>query len=300
MVRDTNHGADCAPVRCRCLMRALVLCLVVLCLVRMALGAAAGQESFSVAGGRRASIDGGGAAQRYHSLAPGPRTGRAPHHPHGRPGVRSGQSRPFRAGIRRGPYVGTGGRDQGAAAGWGTMPGPSPSRSSRTTRVGALTPRRARQRSSIGISDGTNSTSSRCVWPLLLSLRKQYEQREMRAQKVILQGPVSRPPTPVAHSCAPLRRAAISQKRSAPSWERKTPRSSGGASPYGCRVGLVVVKGHGKTVHKGQHFPFWANKRSSRFFGGLCLTRPRFLGCSAANTGGGLAASPPQSPDRSA
>jgi hypothetical protein len=41
---------------------------------------------------------------------------------------------------------------------------------------------------------------------LLLSLGKQLEQRGMRAQKVILRGPFSMPPTRFAYSSAPRRR----------------------------------------------------------------------------------------------
>src|SRR5262249_16999089 len=72
---------------------------------------------------------------------------------------------------------------------------------------------------------------------LLLSLGKQYEQRGMRAQKVSLQGPFSRPPTPVAHSCAPSR-CSCGSHRSArrPLGSENTPRPSGAASPCGCRA----------------------------------------------------------------
>src|SRR5262249_1562768 len=72
---------------------------------------------------------------------------------------------------------------------------------------------------------------------LLLSLGKQYEQRGMRAQKVSLQGPFSKPPTPVAHSCAPSR-CSCGSHRSArrPLGSENTPRPSGAASPCGCRA----------------------------------------------------------------
>src|SRR5262245_27900795 len=69
---------------------------------------------------------------------------------------------------------------------------------------------------------------------LLLSLGKQLEQRGMRAQKVILRGPFSRPPTPFAHSSAPSR-CSCGSHRSArrPLGSENTPRSSGAALPCG-------------------------------------------------------------------
>src|SRR3989454_12745013 len=70
---------------------------------------------------------------------------------------------------------------------------------------------------------------------LLLSLGTQYEQRGMRAQKVILRGPFSRPPTPFAHSCA-LSRCNCGSHRSARPLlgSENLPRSFGAASPCGC------------------------------------------------------------------
>src|SRR5437868_8316055 len=53
-------------------------------------------------------------------------------------------------------------------------------------------------------------THKKLLERLLLSLGKEYEQRGMRVQKVILRGPFSRPPTPVAHCSAPCEGLAAS------------------------------------------------------------------------------------------
>src|SRR4029453_8949836 len=72
---------------------------------------------------------------------------------------------------------------------------------------------------------------------LLLSLWKQCEQRGMRAQKVILRGPFARPPTPFAPSSAPSRCSCGSHRSTRlPLGSENTPRSSGAASPCGCRA----------------------------------------------------------------
>src|SRR5439155_5913744 len=76
-----------------------------------------------------------------------------------------------------------------------------------------------------------------CSALLLLSLGKEYEQRGMKVQKVILRGPFARPPAPVAHSSAPSR-CSCGSRRSAllPLGNENTPRSSGAASPCGCHA----------------------------------------------------------------
>src|SRR4029453_17969158 len=72
---------------------------------------------------------------------------------------------------------------------------------------------------------------------LLLSLGKQSESRGMRAQTGLLRGPVSRLPRPVAHSSAPSRYSCGSHKTARlPLGSENTPRSSGAASPCGCRA----------------------------------------------------------------
>src|SRR3989442_7617975 len=58
------------------------------------------------------------------------------------------------------------------------------------------------------------------------------------------------------------------------------------------RSAWLLSNGTFKSYIKANTSPLWAFKRSSRFLGGLCLTRPRFLGCSSAPTRGGLAFSP--------
>src|SRR2546423_26010 len=75
-----------------------------------------------------------------------------------------------------------------------------------------------RNRHSVSMSSGatTSIPSRKAPVLLLLSLGKQYEQRGMRAQKVTLQGPCARPPTPVAHSCAPSRCSCGSHRSARP------------------------------------------------------------------------------------
>src|SRR5262249_10811374 len=72
---------------------------------------------------------------------------------------------------------------------------------------------------------------------LLLSLGKQYEQRGMRAQTVILTEPSVMPATPFAHSSAPSRCSCGSHRTARrPLGSENTQRSSGAASPCGCRA----------------------------------------------------------------
>src|SRR5215470_14938438 len=74
-----------------------------------------------------------------------------------------------------------------------------------------------------------------CRKLLLLSLGKQLEQRGMRAQTVILRGPFSGPPIPVARSSAPSRCSCESHRSARrPLGSENTPRPSGAASPCGC------------------------------------------------------------------
>ena len=129
---------------------------------------------------------------------------------------------------------------------------------------------------------------------LLLSLGEQHERRGMRAQKVILRGPFARPPTPFAQSSAPSRCSCGSHRSARPLlgsentlkifWCSFTMRMS--------RSAWLLSKGTVKSSIKANTSRLWATKRSSRFLGGLCLTRPRFLGCPSTHTAVGLACSP--------
>jgi len=66
---------------------------------------------------------------------------------------------------------------------------------------------------------------------------KQYEQRGMRAQTVILTEPSAMPPPPFAHSSAPSRCSCGSHRTARrPLGSENTLRSSGAASPCGCRA----------------------------------------------------------------
>ena len=72
---------------------------------------------------------------------------------------------------------------------------------------------------------------------LLLSLGKQYEQRGMRAQTVILTEPSVMPETPFVHSSAPSRYSCGSHRTARhPLGSENTRRFSGAASPCGCRA----------------------------------------------------------------
>ena len=83
------------------------------------------------------------------------------------------------------------------------------------------------------------------VETLLLSLGTQYEQRGMRAQKVILQGPFSRPPTLLAHSSAPSRCSCEFTEALGPLLGAKTPRDLLVQLHHAdVSLCLVVVKGH--------------------------------------------------------
>ena len=101
----------------------------------------------------------------------------------------------------------------------------------------------------------------------------------MRAQKVILQGPVSRPPTPVAHSCAPSRWSGGSRRSARPPLGSAPPRELLVELHHtdGAR-GLVVVKGHGQIVHKGQHFPLVGYQAVAQVLRGALFDAPALSG----------------------